>query len=76
MSKPKKTTKAKRKREDKKEEDKVVFAFRLTAEERALIHQAAGPAKASRFVRALVVAASQGDTKAVGEIVGAVKPDA
>ena len=73
MSKPKKTTKPKKKREEKKVEDKVVFAFRLTAEERALFHQAAGPAKASRFVRALVVAASQGDAKAVGEIVGAVK---
>ncbi len=54
-------------------EDLVVFAFRLKAEERALIHKAAGPAKASRFVRALTVAASRGDAKAVSEIVAAVK---
>ena len=43
----------------------VVFAFRLTPKERKAIHQAAGPAKASRFVRALAVAASQGDETAV-----------
>ena len=39
----------------------VVFAFRLTRAERDLIHQAAGPAKASRFVRSLAVAAAGGD---------------
>ena len=54
-------------------EDLVVFAFRLTQEERALIHKAAGPAKASRFVRALSVAASNGDAKTVGEMVEAVE---
>src|SRR5687768_5804108 len=30
-------------------EELVVFAFRLTLKERALIHRAAGPANASRF---------------------------
>jgi len=54
-------------------EELVVFAFRLRPEERDLIHRAAGAAKASRFVRALSVAASRGDEKAVVEIVGAVK---
>jgi hypothetical protein len=47
------------------EEDLVVFAFRLSAEERELIHKAAGPAKASRFVRALAVAAACGDEGAI-----------
>ena len=50
-------------------EDLVVFAFRLTAPERELIHQAAGPARASRFVRSLAVAASQGDEKAIRSLV-------
>jgi hypothetical protein len=54
-------------------EELVVFAFRLRPEERDLIHRAAGAAKASRFVRALSVAASRGDEKAVSDIVGAVK---
>jgi len=54
-------------------EELVVFAFRLSPQERDLIHQAAGPAKASRFVRALTVAASRGDAKAVGDIVQAVQ---
>ena len=53
--------------------DLVVFAFRLTAEERDLIHRAAGPAKASKFVRALTVAASKGDEQVVSEIMKAVK---
>jgi len=47
------------------EEDLVVFAFRLSAEERELIHKAAGPAKASRFVRALTVAAACHDEAAI-----------
>jgi len=61
------------KQEKPPKEDLVVFAFRLKPEERDLIHRAAGAAKASRFVRALSVAASRGDEKAVVEIVGAVK---
>jgi len=47
------------------EEDLVVFAFRLSAEERDLIHKAAGPARASKFVRALAVAAACSDEKAI-----------
>jgi len=70
--KPKGGAKA-RKQEKPPKEDLVVFAFRLKPEERDLIHRAAGAAKASRFVRALSVAASRGDEKAVVEIVGAVK---
>jgi len=46
-----------------------VFAFRLTPEERDAIHKAAGPAKASRFVRALLaVAAARNDEAAVRTI--------
>ena len=56
-------------------EDLVVFAFRLKAAERDLIHQAAGAAKASRFVRALTIAASKGDEKTVLEIVRAAKEE-
>ena len=47
----------------------VVFAFRLTRAERDQIHKAAGPAKASSFVRWLAVAAAEGDMKAVHRIV-------
>src|SRR5215831_17803105 len=49
-------------------EDLVVFAFRLRPEERDLIHKAAGAAKASRFVRAVSLAASRGDEKALLDI--------
>jgi hypothetical protein len=56
-----------------KEEGLVVFAFRLKPEERDLIHKAAGPAKASKFIRTLAVAASKGDVKTVTDIVGAVQ---
>jgi hypothetical protein len=66
-----KEPKAKKVKEPK--EDLVVFAFRLKAEERDAIHAAAGPAKASKYVRALTLAASRGDEKTVLEIVKAVK---
>ena len=56
-------------------EDLVVFAFRLKAEERDLIHKAAGAAKASRFIRTLAVAASRGDVKIVSEIVKSVQAE-
>jgi len=52
----------------KNRENLVVFAFRLTEAERNLIHKAAGPAKASRYVRTLAVAAARGDETAVKEI--------
>jgi hypothetical protein len=54
------------------EEDLVVFAFRLTATERELIHKAAGPAKASRFVRVLAVAAAKRDEAAVRDLLATV----
>ena len=54
-------------------EDLVVFAFRLTPAERDAIHKAAGPAKASRFVRALCVHAAQGDVETVTRIAEAVR---
>ncbi len=41
--------------------DLVVFAFRMTRAEREEIHDAAGPAKASRFTRTVVLAAARGD---------------
>jgi hypothetical protein len=54
-------------------EDLVVFAFRLTAQERDQIHKAAGPGKASKFVRALTTLAARGDVKTVSAMVEAVK---
>jgi hypothetical protein len=58
--------KTKEKREPKeRQEDLVVFAFRLSEEERELIHKAAGPARASKFVRALAVAAACNDEAAI-----------
>lgn len=44
-------------------EPQVVFAFRLTKAERDRIHEAAGPGKATRFVRAAALAAAEGDSK-------------
>jgi hypothetical protein len=52
-------------------EELVVFAFRLTPDERDAIHKAAGPAKASKYVRTLAVAAAKGDETAVKEIMQA-----
>ena len=54
-------------------EELVVFAFRLTQEEREAIHRAAGPGKASKFVRALATAAARGDADHVSKMVEAVK---
>jgi hypothetical protein len=50
---------------DDPREDLVVFAFRLTQAEREAIHEAAGPAKASRFVRAVALAAARKDMAAI-----------
>jgi hypothetical protein len=46
----------------------VVFAIRLSRAERDLIHQAAGPAKASRFVKGIALAAARGDREAIDEV--------
>jgi hypothetical protein len=43
----------------------VVFAFRLTRAERDTIHAAAGSARASKFVRAVALAAARRDTTAL-----------
>ena len=58
----KKKTKPKKVKAPK--EPLVVFAFRLTAAERDLIHKAAGPANASKFLKAAAFAAAHGDSKA------------
>jgi hypothetical protein len=55
-------------------EDLCVFAFRLTAEERDAIHKAAGPAKASKFARTLLVAAARNDESAVKAIMKELNP--
>ena len=57
-------------------EDLCVFAFRLTEEERDAIHKAAGPAKASKFARTLLVAAARNDEAAVKAIMKAAKTEA
>ncbi|MBK8164713.1 MAG: hypothetical protein IPK64_01990 [bacterium] len=49
-------------------EELCVFAFRLTEAERDAIHKAAGPAKASKFARSLLVAAATKDDAAVRAI--------
>jgi hypothetical protein len=54
-------------------EELCVFAFRLTTEERDAIHKAAGPAKASKFVRTLAVAAARNDEAAVKAILKAIE---
>jgi len=56
------------------EEELVVFAFRLTPKERDLIHKAAGPAKASKYVRTLAVAAANGDEALVLQLLGGPVP--
>ncbi len=50
----------------------VVFAFRLTRAERDLIHRAAGPAKASKLARTLLVAVAQKDAAAVKKVMKGV----
>ena len=57
-------------------EELCVFAFRLTAEERDAIHKAAGPAKASKFVRTLVVAAARNDEATVKAILKGIQNEA
>ena len=46
-----------------------VFAFRLTRAERDTIHAAAGSAKASKFVRAVALAAARRDTTALQAVI-------
>jgi hypothetical protein len=63
-------------KENAPREDLCVFAFRLAEEERDTIHKAAGPAKASKFARTLLVAAARNDEAAVKAIMKAAKTDA
>jgi len=74
--KKKATAKAAKPKEKTPREELCVFAFRLTAEERDAIHKAAGPAKASRFVRTLAVAAARNDEAAVKAILKGIQSEA
>jgi len=70
VAKPKRAPKAKEPKAKREPiQDAVVFAFRLSAEQRDRIHKAAGSGKATRFVRGAALAAANGDTKAFEEIV-------
>ena len=51
----------------------VVFAFRLTETQRDQIHRAAGPGKATKFVRSAALAAASGDRPAFEELLAQVK---
>ncbi|MDO8944996.1 MAG: hypothetical protein Q7U75_17580 [Desulfobacterales bacterium] len=57
-------------------EELCVFAFRLTEAERNAIHAAAGPGKASKFARSLLVAAARKDDAAVRAIMKKVLTEA
>jgi len=65
---PKSAKEPKPKKEKAAREDLVVFAFRLPATDRDLIHKAAGPGKATKFVHAAALAASNGDDSAFKEL--------
>ena len=57
-------------------EELCVFAFRLTEDERNDIHKAAGPGKASKFARNLLVAAARKDDAAVRAIMKEIQTEA
>jgi len=61
---PKAAKEPKPKKEKAPKEPLVVFAFRLSEADRDLIHKAAGPAKATQFVRAAALAAANADHQA------------
>jgi hypothetical protein len=73
-TKTKKTAKVKTVKETKPKNEKalkdpqVVFAFRLTEAQRDAIHKAAGPGKATKFVRSAALAAASGDRPALEEL--------
>lgn len=73
---PPKTPRVAKAAPDGPQEELVVFAFRLTREERDVIHAATGPSKASRFVRTLAVAGARKDEDAIKEILAGLKPSA
>ncbi len=72
-AKPKAAKEPKPKKEKTPKEPQVVFAFRLSEADRDLIHKAAGPAKATKFVRAAALAAANGDTKGFEALVEQAK---
>lgn len=74
----KKTTRARKPAAEAKapREELCVFAFRLTEAERIDIHKAAGPGKASKFARNLLVAAARKDDAAVRAIMKEVQTEA
>ena len=61
------------KKEKAPKEPQVVFAFRVSAADRDRIHKAAGPAKATKFVRAAALAAANQDAKAFDDLVAQAK---
>jgi len=63
-SEPKAAKEPKPKKEKAPKVPLVVFAFRLSEADRDRIHKAAGPAKATKFVRAAALAAANQDSKA------------
>jgi len=78
-AKAKKVAKAKVVKEPKPKKEKapkepmVVFAFRLSEAQRDQIHKAAGPGKATRFVRSAALAAASGDRPAIEELLATAK---
>src|SRR5207245_11590956 len=75
--KPAKAAKPKAPKEPKKvkgpKEPLVVFAFRLSEADRDLIHKAAGPARATKFVRSAALAAANQDSKTFDELTAQAK---
>ena len=69
----KKTTPKKKPAKKIAREELVVFAFRLEEDERQMIHDAAGPAKASEFARTVLAAAARKDLAAIKRILKEVK---
>lgn len=61
------------KKEKAQKADLVVFAFRLPATDRDLIHKAAGPGKATKFVLAAALAAASADSKVFEELTAQAK---
>ncbi len=64
---------AKPKKEKAPKEPQVVFAFRLSEAQRDAIHKAAGPGKATKFVRSAALAAASGDRPAFEELLATAK---
>ncbi len=61
------------KKEKAPKEPQVVFAFRLSEAQRDAIHKAAGPGKATKFVRSAALAAASGDRPAFEELLATAK---